>query len=147
MAGMEDGLFPHKRSISDVDGLEEERRLCYVGATRAMERLYMTYAEQRRLHGMDSYGQPSRFIGEMPSERLEEIRPHIKVARPVYRPPSASAGLDESSHGLRLGERVMHAKFGEGVVLDFGGRSRVQVNFDAEGTKELDLNYARLEKL
>ncbi|MFK8018099.1 MAG: DNA helicase II [Gammaproteobacteria bacterium] len=147
MAGMEDGLFPHRRSIADTDGLEEERRLCYVGATRAMERLYMTYAEQRRLHGVDSYGQPSRFIGEMPADRLEEIRPHIKVSRPVYRPPSSAANLAETSHGLRLGQRVMHAKFGEGVVLDFGGRSRVQVNFDDAGTKELDLTYARLEML
>lgn len=146
MAGMEDGLFPHRRSIADVDGLEEERRLCYVGATRAMQRLYMTYAEQRRLHGVDTFGQPSRFIGEMPSERLEEIRPHIKVSRPVYQAPS-SRSLDQTSHGMRLGQRVMHAKFGEGVILDFGGRSRVQVNFDDVGTKELDLTYARLEML
>ena len=147
MSGMEDGLFPHRRSIADVDGLEEERRLCYVGATRAMERLYMTYAEQRRLHGVDTFGQPSRFIGEMPPERLEEIRPHIKVSRPVFRAPSSRSKLEETSHGLRLGQRVMHAKFGEGVILDFGGRSRVQVNFDNVGTKELDLTYARLEML
>ncbi len=147
MSGMEDGLFPHRRSIADVDGLEEERRLCYVGATRAMERLYMTYAEQRRLHGQDSYGQPSRFISELPPERLEEIRPHIKVSRPVYRPPSAGNGLSETLQGFKLGQRVMHAKFGEGVILDFGGRSRVQVNFDDAGTKELDLTYARLETL
>ncbi|MEM6639025.1 MAG: DNA helicase II [Pseudomonadota bacterium] len=147
MAGMEDGLFPHRRTTSDPDGLEEERRLCYVGATRAMQRLFLTYAEQRRLHGMDSFGQPSRFIAEMPAERLEEIRPHIKVSRPVYRPPGRAGPISEAPQGLTLGARVMHAKFGEGVVLDFGGRSRVQVNFDEAGTKELDLNYARLEKL
>ena len=75
LAGMEDGLFPHQRSVADLAGLEEERRLCYVGATRAMRQLYVTYAEQRRLYGVDQYGQPSRFINELPPELVEEIRP------------------------------------------------------------------------
>src|SRR3954471_12015722 len=84
LCGLEDGLFPHQRSINDLEGLEEERRLCYVGTTRAMKALYLTYAEQRRLHGVDSYGTPSRFIKEIPAELLEEIRPRIQISRPVY---------------------------------------------------------------
>ena len=80
---MEDGLFPHQRSLNDLDGLEEERRLCYVGMTRAMKQLYLTYAEQRRLHGVDSYGMPSRFIKEVPAELIEEVRPRVQVSRPV----------------------------------------------------------------
>ena len=75
LCGMEDGLFPHQRSVTDVHGLEEERRLCYVGVTRAMRQLYCTYAEQRRMHGVDSYGAPSRFLAEMPAELVEEVRP------------------------------------------------------------------------
>ena len=66
LCGLEDGLFPHQRSIMDVHGLEEERRLCYVGCTRAMRQLYVTYAEQRRMHGIDNFGAPSRFIAEIP---------------------------------------------------------------------------------
>ncbi len=83
MCGMEDGLFPHQRSLNDLDGLEEERRLCYVGMTRAMKQLYLTYAEQRRLHGVDNYGMASRFIKEVPEELVEEVRPRIQVSRPV----------------------------------------------------------------
>src|ERR1700761_7786440 len=83
LCGIKDGLFPHQRSLNDLDGLEEERRLCYVGMTRAMKQLFLTYAEQRRLHGIDSYGIPSRFIKEVPEEFIEEIRPKIHVARPV----------------------------------------------------------------
>jgi ATP-dependent exoDNAse (exonuclease V) beta subunit len=83
---MEDGLFPHQRSLTDIDGLEEERRLCYVGMTRAMRQLYFTCAEQRRLHGADSYGQPSRFIKEVPEELIEEVRPRMQL-----RVPSRSA--------------------------------------------------------
>ena len=87
LCGMEDGLFPHQRSLNDLDGLEEERRLCYVGMTRAMKQLYLTYAEQRRLHGVDSYGMPSRFIKEIPAELIEEVRPRVQVSRPVCRRP------------------------------------------------------------
>ncbi len=94
LAGMEDGLFPHQRSVADLAGLEEERRLCYVGATRAMRQLYITYAEQRRLYGVDTYGQPSRFISELPAELVEEIRPRLQVSRPVFIKRSSS--LDES---------------------------------------------------
>src|SRR4029453_17113698 len=86
LCGLEDGLFPHQRSVTDVHGLEEERRLCSCGVTRAMRQLYLTYAEQRRMHGVDSYGAPSRFIAEIPAELVEEIRPRVQVTRPAYTP-------------------------------------------------------------
>lgn len=146
LCGMEDGLFPHQRSLTDLDGLEEERRLCYVGMTRAMRQLCLTYAEQRRLHGMDSYGQPSRFIREIPEDLIEEVRPRVQVSRPVtgarFRPE------EPALPGMRLGARVRHGRFGEGIVLSVEGNgphARVQVNFDADGTKWLMLQYANLE--
>ncbi len=146
LAGMEDGLFPHQRSVTDLAGLEEERRLCYVGATRAMRQLYITYAEQRRLYGVDQYGQPSRFINELPSELIEEIRPRVQVSRPVF---VRRSSLDESpAPAMRMGSRVRHSKFGDGVVLNFEGNgphTRIQVNFERQGTKWLMLSYANLE--
>ncbi len=152
LSGMEDGLFPSQRSISDAGGLEEERRLCYVGTTRAMKHLYLTYAEQRRLHGTDTYGTPSRFIKEIPPELIEEIRPRIQVSRPMYTPRPANGGrLQEEAPatGIRLGQRVRHGKFGEGVILDIegqGSHARVQVNFERQGPpKWLMLAYANLE--
>ncbi len=149
LGGMEDGLFPHQRSIQDLASLEEERRLCYVGTTRAMKQLFLTYAEQRRLHGVDSYGTPSRFIKEIPNELLEEVRPRIQVSRPIYQ--AARKGYIEEevpASGMRLGQRVRHGKFGEGVILDLEGQgthARVQVNFERQGTKWLMLAYANLE--
>ncbi len=149
LAGMEDGLFPHQRSVADLAGLEEERRLCYVGATRAMRQLYITYAEQRRLYGVDTYGQPSRFINELPAELVEEIRPRLQVSRPVFAKHSSS--LEEApASGMRMGSRVRHAKFGDGVVLNFEGNgphARVQVNFERQGTKWLMLSYANLVRV
>jgi len=144
LCGLEDGLFPHQRSLADADGLEEERRLCYVGLTRAQKQIYLTYAEQRRLYGTDNYGTPSRFIQEIPQELLEEVRPALSVSRPVYRP---SRSLQEASP-VRLGQRVRHGKFGDGVVLNSegsGSHARVQVNFENAGTKWLVLAYAKLE--
>jgi DNA helicase-2/ATP-dependent DNA helicase PcrA len=146
LAGMEDGLFPHQRSVADVAGLEEERRLCYVGATRAMRQLYITYAEQRRLFGIDQHGQPSRFIHELPAELVEEVRPRLQVSRPLM----VKRGRLEESHapGMRMGSRVRHSKFGDGVVLNFEGngpQARIQVNFEQQGTKWLMLSYANLE--
>ena len=147
LAGMEDGLFPHQRSVADLAGLEEERRLCYVGTTRAMRHLYVTYAEQRRLYGVDTYGQPSRFISELPPELIEEIRPRLQVSRPVF--VKRSSTLDETpAVGMRMGSRVRHSKFGDGVVLNFEGNgphARIQVNFERQGTKWLMLSYANLE--
>ncbi len=149
MAGMEDGLFPHQRSVSDLAGLEEERRLCYVGATRAMKQLFITYAEQRRLYGVDTYGQPSRFVSEIPAELVEEIRPRLQVSRPVYiKRNTGSSSLDETpTPNMRMGSRVRHSKFGDGVVLNFEGNgphARIQVNFENQGTKWLMLSYANL---
>ena len=151
MCGMEDGLFPHQRSIADSHGLEEERRLCYVGITRAKETLYVTYAEQRRLHGMDSFSQPSRFIAEIPDEFVEEVRPRAQVSRPLHRGGSTrrSGPISPSEEmGVRLGQRVRHAKFGDGVILNCtgqGAHAQVEVNFEDVGTKILVLAYANLD--
>jgi DNA helicase-2/ATP-dependent DNA helicase PcrA len=161
LAGLEDGLFPHQRSLNDIEGLEEERRLAYVGMTRAMQQLYITYAEQRRLHGMDTYGAPSRFIKEIPGELIEEVRARIPVARPQIggygsgngRSGSFMSGslrepVGNGRPGMGLGARVRHGKFGEGVILNLegnGAHARVQVNFEQQGTKWLMLQYANLE--
>jgi DNA helicase II / ATP-dependent DNA helicase PcrA len=148
LTGMEEGLFPHQRSLTDLDGLEEERRLCYVGMTRARAELYLSYAEQRRLHGVDSYGQASRFVREIPEALIEEVRPRVQVSRPVavgrFRPEEPAVG------GVRLGARVRHGKFGEGVILNVegnGAHARVQVSFERQGTKWLMVQYANLEPL
>jgi DNA helicase-2/ATP-dependent DNA helicase PcrA len=143
LSGMEDGLFPHQRSLNDPDGLEEERRLCYVGATRAMKQLFLTYAEQRRLHGMDSFGTPSRFIAEIPEDLVEEIRPRIQISRPVAA-GRFKAPVEELAPGVRLGARVRHKKFGEGVILKVEGhgpQANIQVNFASLGVKIMMLEY------
>lgn len=149
LSGMEDGLFPHQRSISDPKGLEEERRLCYVGITRAMRTLYISYAEQRRLHGMESFSQPSRFIAEIPDQHLEEIRPKVQVSMPLRSPsPGRTTVRQGFEIGIRLGQRVRHKTFGDGVILNCegqGAHARVQVNFEAAGTKWLVLSYANLD--
>jgi DNA helicase-2/ATP-dependent DNA helicase PcrA len=149
MSGMEDGLFPHQRSIADPNGLEEERRLCYVGITRAKQMLYVTYAEQRRLHGMDNFSQPSRFISEIPDEHVEEIRPRVQVSRPMRSPRQSSKPTAPGAElGIRLGQRVRHGKFGDGVILNCegqGAHARVEVNFETAGTKWLVLSYANLD--
>jgi DNA helicase-2/ATP-dependent DNA helicase PcrA len=150
LAGMEDGLFPHQRSVADLAGLEEERRLAYVGVTRAMRQLYITYAEQRRLYGVDTYGQPSRFISELPAELVEEIRPRLQVSRPVFVKRGGAALEESPASGMRMGSRVRHSKFGDGVVLNFEGNgphARIQVNFESQGTKWLMLSYANLVRV
>jgi len=151
MCGMEDGLFPHQRSLEDGLGLEEERRLCYVGMTRAMKNLYLCHAEQRRMWGVEQMGIPSRFLREIPSDLLYEIRPRVQVARPAYASrsrPMTTGPLEAPPKGLNLGSRVRHPKFGDGVVLNYegaGSQARVQVNFDDAGTKWLVLGFANLE--
>jgi DNA helicase-2/ATP-dependent DNA helicase PcrA len=151
LAGMEEGLFPHQRSSEDPAKLEEERRLCYVGMTRAKRRLFLTHAEARRLHGADYYPVASRFIREIPAKLMEEVRMRAQVSRPVYRRAEYAAGAGEdaaSNGGLRLGQRVEHPKFGEGVVLMYegqGSHARVQVNFEDAGAKWLVVAYANLE--
>ncbi|MBK1702494.1 DNA helicase II [Thiococcus pfennigii] len=146
LAGMEEGLFPHSLSREDPPRLEEERRLCYVGMTRAMRHLYLTHAEKRRLHGSENHPFPSRFLREIPADLLEEVRGG-GVAGPAQVAAAAARSRAEAG-GLALGQRVVHPKFGEGVVLDSegsGSKTRVQVNFASAGTKWLVLAYARLE--
>ncbi|HEX5513888.1 MAG TPA: DNA helicase II [Gammaproteobacteria bacterium] len=144
LVGVEEGLFPHRMSAEEPGRLEEERRLCYVGITRARERLALTYAERRRLHGVDAYASPSRFIHELPPELLAEVRASVSVSRPLL----AHKLVPKEEGGFRLGQRVMHAKFGEGVVLTFEGSgptARIQVNFNDVGSKWLVAGYANLQ--
>ena len=146
ICGAEEGLFPHQMSIAEDGRLEEERRLCYVGITRAQRELYLTYAESRRLHGTETYPRPSRFLSELPAELLQEVRPRAHVTRPAYVRPNSTEM--ESTGGLRLGQHVVHATFGEGIVTNYEGRgssARVQVNFSGVGSKWLVLAYAKLE--
>ena len=152
ICGMEEGLFPHSRSSDDPGKLEEERRLCYVGMTRAKRSLCLSFAESRRLYGnSDRYSTPSRFLRELPRERVEEVRLRGTVSRPGWRvPPRRRASpepMRDESNGLRLGQRVQHPKFGEGVVLTYegqGAHARVQVNFEETGSKWLVVAYANL---
>ncbi|WP_415904711.1 DNA helicase II [Neptuniibacter sp. QD48_55] len=161
LAGVEEGLFPHKMSVEEPGRLEEERRLCYVGITRAMQKLFITYAESRRLHGQDNYNRPSRFIGEIPNDLMEEVRLNASVSRPMTSRHNDSQGSslfgssslsssDVPETNLALGQRVMHSKFGDGTVLNFEGsgpKARVQVNFDYEGSKWLVVGFANLTPL
>lgn len=145
MVGLEEGLFPALQSLEDPARLEEERRLCYVGMTRAMEKLYMTFAECRRLYGRETYPRESRFLREIPPQFIEEIRMTASVSRPVTR---ARPESELEQPALRLGQRVNHAAFGEGVVLQYEGdgkNARVQVNFENAGAKWLMLAYADLQ--
>ncbi len=149
MCGMEEGLFPHRMSIEEPGRLEEERRLCYVGITRARQRLVLTAAESRRLHGQQTYNMPSRFIGEIPAELIEEVRPRAQLSQPAWpRKQAPRPMFDDAPPGIRVGQRVVHAKFGEGVVTGYEGQgpqARVEVNFEAHGAKWLVLAYAKLE--
>ena len=145
IAGMEENLFPHSRSVEDPEKLEEERRLCYVGITRAMETLYLCWAEKRRLYGNEHYPKPSRFLHEIPDELKQEIRLNAKISRPIFQGYSDQGSSDKE---FNLGQLVVHPKFGEGTVLNFEGdgpQARVQVNFESVGSKWLVLTYARLQ--
>ena len=148
LVGMEEGLFPHQRSSNDLKQLEEERRLCYVGITRAKKTLTLTYTQHRRLHGSDYYPQPSRFINEIPAELLCEIRLGGSVTESLFRnEETKSSGKDGQ---LTLGQRVSHAKFGEGVILNLegnGSHMRIQVNFEKAGSKWLVASYANLQSV
>ena len=151
MTGLEESLFPHGRSMENPAQLEEERRLCYVGITRAMEKLYITHAESRRLHGSDTFNPPSRFLREVPKEFINEIRPRAQTNIPYNRKDFKETKFEfEEEIGIALGQRVLHKTFGEGVVLNYEGSgesARVQINFDGAGTKWLVMAYAKLEKL
>ncbi len=147
IAGLEERLFPHSMSSEDPERLEEERRLCYVGMTRAMRQLYLSHAESRRLHGQENYPVPSRFLREIPVDLIEEIRARPQVARP-YGSSGLSWDQTMADCGFSLGQRVAHPKFGEGVVLNAEGQgaaSRVQVNFEDAGAKWLVVAYANLQ--
>ncbi|PSJ45139.1 DNA helicase II [Zobellella endophytica] len=152
MVGVEEGMFPSQLSAEESRRLEEERRLAYVGMTRAMHKLYISHAESRRLYGREMFHRPSRFIKELPTDCLEEIRLKAKVTRALPNGRFSQDRVQETfdQTGFRLGQRVLHPKFGEGIVLNFegaGGQSRVQVNFDDGGAKWLVTAYARLEAL
>ncbi len=147
ICGVEEGLFPHQRSIEDAARLEEERRLCYVGITRARELLTISNAEHRQLYGRDTYPRPSRFISEIPAELISDVRLQTKVSEPLFNNDYQSH--DDSSE-FQIGQRVMHAKFGEGMVINYegsGAHARVEVNFEYEGTKWLVISYANLTAL
>jgi len=148
ISGLEEGLFPHENSLSEQDGLEEERRLMYVALTRARRRLYLTHAQTRMLHGQTRYNVPSRFFDEIPDELLKRI--HTTkfsgfVAAKGYE--AGSPKLDDGATGWRIGQNVVHPKFGAGVIVNAEGRgsdARVQVNFRDAGLKWLALDYAKL---
>ncbi|HEU0197506.1 MAG TPA: DNA helicase II [Nevskiaceae bacterium] len=158
IVGLENGLFPSQRSVDDGN-LEEERRLCYVGLTRAKRQLYLSHAEVRRLYGSEQLTQPSIFLQEIPPEFLVEVRPRLgtrqALAAPVTagwpgerRPAATTRFSDAPAGGFKLGDSVTHAKFGEGTVLAFegsGARARVQVRFRTTGTKWLLVALAKLQ--
>jgi len=151
LTGLEESLFPHGRSMESSSQLEEERRLCYVAITRAMEKLYITHAESRRLHGTDTFNPPSRFLKEIPKDLIDEIRPRAQTNIPYNRKDFNETKIEfEIDIGISLGQKVRHKKFGEGIVLNYEGSgesARVQVNFEDSGTKWLVMSYANLEKM
>jgi DNA helicase-2/ATP-dependent DNA helicase PcrA len=149
LCGCEEELFPHYRTKDDPKGLEEERRLCYVGMTRAMQKLFLTYAEVRRLHGREVYHRPSRFIREIPQDLLEEVRLKTKISRPQpqfsssYSTSAQQWAADNDGH-MQIGQRVTHHQFGEGIILQYEGRgehARIQVRFERAGTKWLIASF------
>ncbi|GGI97048.1 DNA helicase [Shewanella hanedai] len=148
MSGVEEGLFPSQMAMDEGDRLDEERRLCYVGMTRAMEKLYITYAETRRIYGRENFASPSRFIKEIPTEHAEEIRLKTQVKAPARVKPAMARTTVVNDSGFKLGQGVKHPKFGEGKVTGTegsGAQGRVQVNFADVGSKWLVVAYAKLE--
>ncbi|UVE17777.1 DNA helicase II [Pseudomonas sp. LS44] len=154
LVGMEEGLFPHKMSLEEAGRLEEERRLAYVGITRAMQHLVISYAEVRRLYGNETRNTLSRFVREIPPSLVQEVRLSNSVSRPMTSAnrstASMFAGAEVPDTGFNLGQAVRHGLFGDGVILNFegsGAQARVQVKFENEGSKWLMLSYAKLEAL
>jgi len=151
LCGLEEGLFPHQRSIEEPGRLEEERRLCYVGMTRAMEQLFLTWAQVRRLHGRENYTRPSRFVREIPAELLDEVRSasvHQGGSSLTANHAETDAAAASATGDVALGRRVHHEKFGYGTVVRVEGQgehARVQVHFENTGSKWLVLAYANLE--
>ena len=150
IAGMEENLFPHKMSIDEPGRLEEERRLAYVGITRAMEKLYLTFAESRSIYGSESFNSVSRFVRDIPKEVIEEVRLQNNIARPTSYAAGATQSDEGGDTGFGLGQQVFHNVYGEGVILNFEGngpRARVHVSFEAVGTKILILASANLSAI
>ncbi len=152
ISGLEEGLFPHENSMLESDGLEEERRLMYVAVTRARQRLYLSHAQTRMLHGQTRYALPSRFLEEIPAGLLKWLTPPRGRAGQVAEPATSYAAprrnADPTGSGLRIGQGVIHAKFGEGVVVNLEGAgqdARAQINFGSAGMKWLALSVAKLE--
>jgi DNA helicase-2/ATP-dependent DNA helicase PcrA len=150
IAGFEENMFPTLRSVDQPQKLNEERRLCYVGITRAMEKLYFTYAENRRIYGRTQLGGASRFLNEIEEQHLDHVRMRTTVTRAVSSKPAATGYQphdSDNNSGLRLGQRVSHVKFGLGMILQsegVGEQTRIQVKFEQNGTKWLVQAYARL---
>ncbi|MDB5950928.1 MAG: helicase [Massilia sp.] len=168
ITGLEEGLFPHESSSRELDGVDEERRLMYVAITRAKKRLYMSFTQQRMLHGQTRYNMKSRFFDELPEDALKWISPRVQSHWFGNNKKSAwddakftSAGSDnkiaqqitqkqQTGPGWRIGESVAHAKFGEGVIVNIeggGSNARAQINFGRAGMKVLDLSVAKLERV
>ena len=159
IVGLEEDLFPHKMSVDEPHGLEEERRLCYVGMTRAMQRLFLSYAESRRLHGLERMNKPSRFLAEIPQDNIYSVRPTTKISRPTQftkqnqwnrKTKPAYQSKPRSDTGLRIGQRVEHPKFGTGIVINHEGggeQARIQVKFDQVGAKWLVASFAKLTQI
>jgi len=168
ITGLEEGLFPHENSLAENDGLEEERRLMYVALTRARERLYLSFAQTRLLHGQTRYGVRSRFVDELPEGTLKWLTPRLRessqsafAARYEHNSGSAKslggagavlvhghADGPRSLGGFRVGQCVRHARFGDGVIenlIGSGQDARARINFGALGVKELLLGVAKLE--
>ena len=150
IAGLEEGMFPSQQSVEEIGRLEEERRLCYVGMTRAMSKLYLLHAESRRIYGQEKCHKASRFLRELPENCVEEIRMQSQVSRPKSVGKFSNTFTLETfaNTGFKLGQQVAHAKFGEGVVLNYegsGAQSRIQVNFEEVGSKWLVVEYANLQ--
>jgi len=161
IAGMEQGLFPHKMSMDTESGLEEERRLCYVGMTRAMQKLYLSYTESRSLYGRETFSMPSKFIDEIPSELVSLVRPKATVSRPTvmrnsyskpFAPAKKSAILSKGTQisddsKFRIGQIINHRTFGSGMIINYEGSGKsmqIQVKFENSGTKWLVAEFAPL---
>ena len=150
IAGLEEGMFPSQQSVEEIGRLEEERRLCYVGMTRAMTKLYLCHAESRRIYGQEKHHKASRFLRELPEACVDEIRIQSQVTKPKSVGKFSNTFTLETfaNSGFKLGQQVKHAKFGEGVVLNYegsGAQSRIQVNFADVGSKWLVVEYANLQ--
>ena len=150
MAGMEEGVFPHRRSIDDREELEEERRLCYVGMTRARERLTFSYAHQRMMMGQIQRSDVSRFISEIPEELYAETLPRQRRYADTTWKSEFKPVRSSGTATFRPGQKVAHASFGRGVVLNStgaGSEEQVTIAFDGEGIKKLQVSFANLEKV